>query len=157
MGLVLLTAGPRRSRGASGPPPPVRKGVNLRFAGRCRLIGVNTPETVAPRQKEGAPPDCYGPEASALTKSLLPPGTKVKVELDVEPVDKYGRQLAYLYRLGSAVIQAERSSLQPRSQDQLFLNAELVKQGAAKRYKVAPNVKYDAKFVALESWVWGRW
>lgn len=26
MGLVLLTAGPRRSRGASGPPPPVRKG-----------------------------------------------------------------------------------------------------------------------------------
>jgi endonuclease YncB( thermonuclease family) len=28
----------------------------------------------------------------------LPPGTKVKVELDVEPVDKYGRQLAYLYR-----------------------------------------------------------
>lgn len=26
MGLVLLTAGPRRSRGASGPPPPVRSG-----------------------------------------------------------------------------------------------------------------------------------
>jgi len=28
-------------------------------------------EMVVPaRQKEGAPPDCYGPEASALTKSL---------------------------------------------------------------------------------------
>lgn len=139
---LLLLASPRRSRAASGPPPPedeivkVIDGdtVNLKFAGRCRLIGINTPETVAPRQKEGAPPDCYGPEASALTKSLLPPGTKVKVELDVEPVDKYGRQLAYLYR----------------SSDQLFLNAELVKQGAAKRYKVAPNVKYDTKFVELE-------
>eukprot|EP00435_Cladocopium_sp_Y103_P038833 s3211_g10.t1 len=141
--LVALLLGPRRSRAATGPPPPegdeivkVIDGdtVNLKFAGRCRLIGINTPETVAPRQKEGAPPDCYGPEASAVTKSLLPPGTKVKVELDVEPVDKYGRQLAYLYR----------------SSDQLFLNAELVKQGAAKRYKVAPNVKYDAKFVELE-------
>ncbi|CAE7221053.1 nucI [Symbiodinium sp. KB8] len=38
--------------------------VKLKQAGRCRLIGVNTPETVAPRQKEGAPPDCYGPEAT---------------------------------------------------------------------------------------------
>ncbi|CAK9062580.1 unnamed protein product [Durusdinium trenchii] len=108
--------------------------VKLAFAGRCRLIGVNTPETVAPRQKAGEPPDCYGPEASAFTKGLFPPGTKVKVELDAEPVDKYGRQLVYLYR----------------SKDGLFLNAELVKQGAARRYKVAPNVKYDAKFVELE-------
>ena len=68
------------------------------------------------------------------------------MELDAEPVDKYGRQLAYLYR----------------SSDNLFLNAELVRKGAAKRYKapsrlntaesqeVAPNVKYDAKFVELE-------
>jgi len=142
VGLVFASRKTHRVLAASGPPPQedevvkVIDGdtVNLRYAGRCRLIGVNTPETVAPRQKEGAPPDCYGPEASALTKSLLPPGTKVRVELDVEPVDKYGRQLAYLYR----------------SQDQLFLNAELVKQGAAKRYKVAPNVKYDAKFFELE-------
>jgi len=34
----------------------------------------------------------------AAASPRLPPGTKVKVELDVEPVDKYGRQLAYLYR-----------------------------------------------------------
>ncbi|CAK9035324.1 unnamed protein product [Durusdinium trenchii] len=38
-----------------------------------------------------------------------------------------------------------------RSKDGLFLNAELVKQGAARRYKVAPNVKYDAKFVELDT------
>lgn len=43
-----------------------------------------------------------------LPRPRLPPGTKVKVELDVEPVDKYGRQLAYLYRLGSAVIAEPR-------------------------------------------------
>lgn len=109
--------------------------VKLAGYGRCRLIGVNTPETVAPRQRQfGEPPDCYGPEASALTKSLLPKGTKVKVELDVGPADKYGRELIYLYR----------------AQDGLFVNAELVKQGAARHMKVAPNVKYDDLFVQLE-------
>ena len=51
--------------------------VKLKFAGRCRLIGVNTPETVSPKQKEGAPPDCYGPEASALTKSLWLDGRSI--------------------------------------------------------------------------------
>jgi len=103
--------------------------------GRCRLIGVNTSETVSPKQQAGAPPDCYGPEASALTKQLLPKGTQVRVEVDADPADKYGRGLAYIYR----------------SQDGLFINAELVKQGAAKRLKVAPNVRYDNLFVKLES------
>ena len=39
--------------------------------GRVRLIGMNTPEVVAPAQRQGAPPQCYGPEASAATKALL--------------------------------------------------------------------------------------
>jgi len=109
--------------------------VKLAKFGRCRLIGVNTPETVSPKQQAGAPPDCYGPEASALTKQLLPKGTQVRVEVDAEPADRYGRSLAYLYR----------------SQDGLFINAELVKQGAARHLKVAPNVRYDSLFVKLES------
>lgn len=58
LGLVLL---PCRGRAASGPPPPedevlsVIDGdtVKLAYAGRCRLIGVNTPETVAPRRGAG--------------------------------------------------------------------------------------------------------
>ncbi|CAE7688726.1 nucI [Symbiodinium sp. CCMP2456] len=109
--------------------------VKLKQAGRCRLIGVNTPETVAPRQKEGAPPDCYGPEASALTKGLLPPGSKVRIEFDVEPTDKYGRQLVYVYR----------------ATDGLFINGELVKKGAARRLRVPPNVRYDDFFTKLET------
>ncbi|CAE7221324.1 nucI [Symbiodinium pilosum] len=113
----------------------VHKRVKLKQAGRCRLIGVNTPETVAPRQQEGAPPDCYGPEASALTKGLLPPGSRVRIEFDVEPTDKYGRQLVYLYR----------------ATDGLFINSELVKKGAARRFKVPPNVRYDDMLVKLES------
>eukprot|EP00439_Symbiodinium_sp_Y106_P060372 s666_g8.t3 len=108
--------------------------VKLKQAGRCRLIGVNTPETVAPRQKEGAPPDCYGPEASALTKGLLPPGSKVRIEFDVEPTDKYGRQLVYVYR----------------ANDGLFINGELVKKGAARRLRIPPNVRYDDFFTKLD-------
>ncbi|CAE7241007.1 nuc [Symbiodinium natans] len=86
------------------------------------------------KQKEGAPPDCYGPEASALTKGLLPPGSKVRIEFDVEPTDKYGRQLVYVYR----------------SADDLFINSELVKTGAARRLRVLPNVRYDDLFTKLD-------
>ena len=53
--------------------------------GRVRLIGMNTPETVAPVQRQGAPPQCYGPEASAATKALLPKGTSVRLETDKAP------------------------------------------------------------------------
>lgn len=107
--------------------------VKLKNFGRVRFIGVDTPETVSPKQREeGKPPDCYGPEASAYTKNLLPKGTKVKVELDVEPTDRYGRTLGYLYK------------------DNLFVNSELVKQGYARRLRVKPNVRYDELFVSLE-------
>ena len=67
-------------------------------AGRVRLIGMNTPETVSPAQRQGAPPQCFGPEASAETKRLLPEGTQVRLETDQEPTDKYGRRLAYVFR-----------------------------------------------------------
>ncbi|CAE8642051.1 unnamed protein product [Polarella glacialis] len=109
--------------------------VKLVGYGRCRLIGVNTPETVAPRQRMGEAADCYGPEASALTKNLLPEGTKVRVELDAGPIDRYGRELVYLYR----------------AKDGLFINAELVKQGAAKHSRVTPNVRYADLFLSLET------
>lgn len=41
----------------------------------------------------------FGWRPSRSVCPRFPPGTKVKVELDAEPVDKYGRQLVYLYRL----------------------------------------------------------
>jgi micrococcal nuclease len=66
------------------------------FGGRdekIRILGADTPETVDPRK----PVQCYGPEASAHTKARLPPGTRVRLETDVEKRDKYGRLLAYVY------------------------------------------------------------
>jgi len=58
---------------------------------RVRLIGIDTPET----KKSNTPIECWGPEASAFTASLLPEGTEVRIERDVVGRDDYGRLLGY--------------------------------------------------------------
>lgn len=59
-----------------------------------RLLGINTPETVAPNK----PVQCYGPEASERTKELL---TNQIVRLETDPSqdnrDKYNRLLRYVF------------------------------------------------------------
>lgn len=94
-----------------------------------RLIGVDTPETVHPRV--GVEP--WGPEASAFTKRLLPPGTRVRLELDVQERDPYGRLLAYVYL-----------------PDGRMLNALLLEAGLAQLLTVPPNVRYVDLFVRLQ-------
>ena len=47
---------------------------------RVRLIGIDTPET----KKPNTPIQCFGPEASEFTHSLLPDDTKLHLERDVE-------------------------------------------------------------------------
>lgn len=58
-----------------------------------RVIGINTPETVAP----GQPVQCGGPEASRKAHELLD-GKQVRLVFDPSQGrhDKYGRTLAYL-------------------------------------------------------------
>src|SRR6188768_1082334 len=58
-----------------------------------RFIGIDTPESVS----EQVPVECYGPEAKHRTAELLPPGTRVRLERDVEARDKYGRLLGYVF------------------------------------------------------------
>ncbi len=96
---------------------------------KVRFIGVDTPETVDPRRPVG----CYGKEASAFTKSLLPNGTEVRLVLDAEARDRYGRLLAYVYRVS----------------DDLFVNAELAKQGYAQPLTIPPNVAHEDEFAKL--------
>jgi micrococcal nuclease len=70
---------------------------------RVRVIGVDTPETVKP----DTPVRCYGPEASAFTKRLLPPGTSVTASY--EPggeTDRYGRQLWDVWLPDGRLLQA---------------------------------------------------
>ena len=88
-----------------------------------RLIGIDTPESVA----RNRPNQCYGAEASAYLKSLLPEGAPVTLILDEEPRDSYDRLLAYVFR----------------PQDDLFVNLDLVAQGYAGTLSYRPNTHYE--------------
>lgn len=95
---------------------------------RVRLIGIDTPET----KKPDTPVQCFGPEASSFTTSLLPEGTALRLERDVEARDAYGRLLAYVYR----------------ADDGLFVNLEIVRRGYAHLLTIPPNVAHVDEFVA---------
>jgi len=72
-----------------------------------RLLNVDTPETKDPN----APVECMGPEATKGLEQLLPVGAKVRLELDVEPLDKYGRTLAGVFDSDGRLINAEVARL----------------------------------------------
>jgi micrococcal nuclease len=126
--------------GRAGPAPPANAVVVsvvdgdtivVRVGGRqehVRLIGIDTPETVAPNK----PVMCFGKEASQETAALLPPGTDVELVRDVEARDDYGRLLAYVYR----------------APDRLFVNLRLAEQGFADALSIAPNTTYAGAFRA---------
>ena len=93
---------------------------------RVRLIGIDTPET----KKPDTPVQCFGPEASARTAALLPPGTRVTLVRDVEARDAYDRLLAYVFR----------------ATDGLFVNLALVEGGFAVPFPFEPNIAHAAEF-----------
>lgn len=119
--------------GAAATVERVVDGDTIVLAGgeRVRLIGVDTPETKDPRK----PVQCFGEAASAHTSALLPPGTAVRLEHDVEPRDRYGRTLAYVYR----------------ASDGLLVNADLVASGFAQILTIPPNVAHVDEFRALQT------
>jgi endonuclease YncB( thermonuclease family) len=93
-----------------------------------RLIGVNTPETVAP----GQPVECYGHEASAFTKARAE-GQLVTLEKDVSETDRFGRLLRYVWL-----------------PDGTMLNEVLVAEGYAQVSTFPPDVTYQERFLAAQ-------
>jgi micrococcal nuclease len=91
-----------------------------------RLIGIDTPETVAPDR----PDECFGAEASQRLADLAPPGTALRLERDVEARDQYDRLLAYAYR----------------ARDGMFLNLAQVTGGFAEPLAYPPNTAHRADF-----------
>jgi len=89
---------------------------------RVRLIGIDTPET----KKPNAPVECFGPEASARLQALLPDGSAVRLERDVEELDDYDRVLAYVYR----------------AEDGLFINEAMAADGFADVLSIKPNTAH---------------
>lgn len=100
-------------------------------AERVRYIGVDTPETVKPN----APVECWGPAASALNRRLVAVGADVRLRFDRELRDRYDRLLAYVYRDG----------------DGLFVNARLVRDGAARTLSISPNTTHARELAGLQA------
>ncbi len=96
-----------------------------------RMIGVDTPESLKSLYMDIAP---FGKEASDYTKKRIKPGMKVFLIYDVEPLDKFGRELVYVYLANGE-----------------FYNATLIKEGYAFAAEYKPNLRYAALFRKLEN------
>ncbi|NWF79853.1 MAG: thermonuclease family protein [Chloroflexi bacterium] len=108
--------------------------VDIELAGRrerVRLIGIDTPESVAPDR----PVECFAHEAAAKAAELLA-GQTVFLEEDLsqDSRDRYGRLLRYLWL-----------------PDGRMANYELVAQGYAFEYTFAQPYRYQAQFKAAET------
>jgi len=125
-------AGPRRSTEATVVRVVDGDTIRVRLASgaveRVRYIGVDTPESVKP----DTPVQCFAKAASAFNERLVA-GRRVTLVGDVEPRDRYGRILAYVYR----------------RPDGLFVNAELVRGGYARPLTIPPDVRFSARFARL--------
>jgi micrococcal nuclease len=90
---------------------------------RVRYLGMNTPETKHPTKGQ----EPCGPEAAEANRRLVA-GQMVRLELDVQPWDRYQRLLASVYV------------------SDVMVNAELVRQGYAQMATYPPNVRYADRF-----------
>jgi micrococcal nuclease len=92
---------------------------------RVRYIGIDTPESVKP----DTPVQCYAHKAAAENGRLVA-RERVRLVPDVEPRDRFGRLLAYVYRM----------------RDGLLVNAALVRGGFARTLTIPPNVRFAGRF-----------
>lgn len=107
--------------------------IDVRLDGRServRLIGVDTPESVA----HDRPVQCYGAEASEFLSTLLPEGTEVRLERDRVARDRFDRLLAYVYR----------------AEDDLLVNLALIEFGFADAVTFGDNEALYDTFVGAE-------
>lgn len=103
---------------------------------KVRLIGVDTPESVAP--------DTYrkdnteeGKTVSDIVRDKLKAGDTVLIEYDVQKEDKYGRTLAYVYMSNGTMVEEW-----------------LLSEGLANTATYPPNVKYSDHFQELAHNAW---
>ena len=130
LGIAIIGCSPTASSNATPTVTEIVDGdtVVINFAGQhetVRLLGIDTPETVDPNR----PIQCFGAEASQYISALVPPGTEVFVERDIEARDRFGRLLVYLYR----------------KSDGLFINAAMLEQGFADLAIHQPNNAYGTE------------
>lgn len=90
---------------------------------KVRLLAIDTPELG----------DCYGDEARDYLRQLLPEGTQIYTEMDVEATDQYGRSLFFIY-----------------TEDTTMVNLQLAEQGYAEAVFIGANRLHEAEVEAAE-------
>lgn len=110
---------------------------------KIRLIGIDAPESKNAFSNIRKEP--FGLESTQYMSELLE-DSKVRVEMDIDSLDQYGRTLAYCYR-----------------NDGLFLNEEMVLAGLATAKIVKPNIKHleifneaERKAKAKRKYIWSK-
>jgi micrococcal nuclease len=138
--LALFVAFLGAAAGAAAQTPTLVEGVVVRVVDgdtvhvrvgdrieKVRYIGVNTPEIHHPGRGE----EPGGRRAYEVNRRLVE-GKRVRLELDVQARDRYGRLLAYVWA-GDTMI-----------------NAELLRLGYAQVMTIPPNVRHQALFLNLQ-------
>ncbi|WP_248927573.1 thermonuclease family protein [Paenibacillus hamazuiensis] len=97
--------------------------VDGRSVSTVRMLNIDTPEVAQ------AP---HGDQSTEVLKSMISNGTAVKLRLDQTKVDVYGRLLAHVFR----------------KSDNLDVNKEMLRQGAAVNYYIYPNMLYFEEYGA---------
>ncbi len=94
---------------------------------RVRLLGIDAPEDTRRR-------DCFGAQATAALRGLLPEDTAIMVAVDRRRADPYGRALGYVWR-----------------PDGVFVNRVLIRRGYATTLFLPPDGPYHAELTAAEA------
>ncbi|KEO85218.1 5'-nucleotidase C-terminal domain-containing protein [Tumebacillus flagellatus] len=88
-------------------------------ATNVRFLSIDTPETVYNGLSQGA----HGDAAHNALDALLPANTPVELHFGSEPLDKYGRLLAHVFKNGEDI------------------NLKQVREGMATTYQIYPNLE----------------
>ena len=100
---------------------------------RVRLIGINTPESVAPQEERNTE---EGHDASAFLEEFVQPGDELWLMFDTDPTDKYDRLLAYVW------VAVPDDFTDPDEVAAKMLNGYMANEGYAVVHAYNPNDAY---------------
>lgn len=132
---LVLALSPCCGRQPTGPPreAKVSRVVDgdtavLEGGARVRFLGIDAPEM----ERDGRPAEYLAHQSKEYVADLIQ-GKTVRLEYDRERYDRYGRLLAYLFLPDGAMV-----------------NLAVVRQGLARVYSQAPNVRYQETLNAAQ-------
>ena len=127
-----------------------------------RLIGIDTPELIDGNKLEfdskvsNIPVvvlKVMGNEAMRFVEQLID-GKRIRIEFDKKRKDNYGDLLGYVFVIPE----------QPYNQEEIFLNAQIIKNGYTYQIDTTPNTRYSELFIkmhehakTINAELWQQW